>query len=96
MASRDGTKLGFFFGAGASVEFGIPSLKTLTKEFYNLVNLKADDRTHFFNKIYHSMEEIYGKDNVDIESIISVIVGLKDKARIKENLGDLSLFTLGY
>jgi len=91
-----GSKLGFFFGAGASIEFGIPSLKVMTKEFYEHINSKVNDpfQTDLFNKIYHSMEEIHGKDNVDIESIISVIVGLKDKLRIKENLGDLSLYII--
>jgi hemoglobin-like flavoprotein len=94
MASHDGTKLGFFIGAGASIEFGIPSLKAMTKEFYERMNSNINDQTDLFNKIYYSMEEIYGKDNVDIESIISVIIGLKDKPRVKENLGDLSLFII--
>lgn len=40
------------------------------------------------------MERVYGKDNVDIESIISIISGLKDKSKTKENIGDLGLFIL--
>lgn len=96
MGIHDGSKLGFFFGAGASIEFGIPSLKAMTKEFYELMNSKVNDatQTDLFNEIYYSMEDVHGKDNVDIESIISVIIGLKDKLRIKENLGDLSLYIL--
>jgi hypothetical protein len=31
MGIHDGSKLGFFFGAGASIEFGIPSLKLLSE-----------------------------------------------------------------
>ena len=96
MGIHDGSKLGFFFGAGASIEFGIPSLKAMTKEFYEHINSKINDplQTDLFNKIYHSMEEIHGKENVDIESIISVIIGLKDKLKVKENLGDLSLYIM--
>ena len=50
-----GSKLGFFFGAGASIEFGIPSLKVMTKEFYEHINSKVNDpfQTDLFNKIYH-------------------------------------------
>lgn len=95
-SSHDGTKLGFFFGAGASVEFGIPSLKAMTKEFYEIMNHGANVQTRLFNEIYHSMEDIYGRDNVDIESIISVIIRLKDKPGVKENLGDPLHAVRGY
>lgn len=90
----DGNKLGFFFGAGASAEFGVPTLKALTKEFYDMIQSNDTKERHLFNQIYESMEAIYGKDNVDVESIISVIIGLKDESKVKENIGDLGLFLL--
>jgi SIR2-like protein len=86
--------LGFFFGAGASIEFGIPTMKSMTNEFYNLINRNNTEQKILFNDIYQSMEKIYGKEKVDIESIMSIILNLKDQYNFLENIGDFGRFIL--
>jgi len=90
----DGNRLGFFFGAGASVEFGIPSMKNITELFKSKINKDNKNKEkHLFNSIYNSLEQIYGKSKVDLESIMSVIVGLKEISAL-DSIGDLGLFLL--
>jgi hypothetical protein len=36
-----------------------------------------------------------GKGNLDLEAIVTVIVDLKEKEHINENIGDLALFLSG-
>jgi uncharacterized protein YacL (UPF0231 family) len=43
---------------------------------------------------HDSLAKVYGEDKVDLEAIISVIDGLKEKERLKENIGELGLFML--
>gem|GEM_PF-2117809 len=80
--------------AGASIEFGIPSMKSMTNEFYNLINSNDMEQKILFNDIYQSMEKIHGKDKVDIEYIMSVILNLKDHNNFWENIGDFGRFIL--
>ena len=89
-------KIGFFFGAGSSVEIGIPSMKQMTLDFGNQIRRKegGEEERDVFDLIYSSLEKAYGKDKVDIEAIMSVIVGLKEKEHVKENIGELGLFML--
>jgi hypothetical protein len=35
------------------------------------------------------------KGNIDLEAIVTIIVGLKQKEHISENIGDLALFLSG-
>jgi NAD-dependent SIR2 family protein deacetylase len=89
-----GNRIGFFFGAGASSEFGIPSMKKITESFYKEINSDGnDEEKKLFNSIYDSLATIYGKHKVDLESIISVIVGLKENLSL-DNIGDIGLFVL--
>ena len=83
----DGNNIGFFFGAGASIEFGIPTMRAMTMDFYNLINSNNTILTKLFNNVYNSMEEIYGKDKIDIESIMSVL-----RAYPKSSLQFLSIW----
>lgn len=90
----DGNRIGFFFGAGASSEFGIPFMKKITEYFYEEINRDGnDEQKKLFNSIYGSLATIYGKDKVDLESIMSVIVGLKENRYI-DNIEDLGLFLI--
>jgi len=45
--------------AGASIEFGIPSMKSMTNEFYNLINSNDTEQKILFNDINQSMEKIH-------------------------------------
>ena len=92
----DADKIGFFFGAGASIEFGIPSVKQITTNFANeIINKESDSKERqIFDLIYNSLKKVYGEDKVDLEAIISVIAGLREKEQLKENIGELALFIL--
>ena len=37
---------------------------------------------------------MYGEDNVDLEAVMSVIAGLKEKERLRDNIGELGVFIL--
>ena len=87
-----GKTSGFFFGAGASIECGIPSMREMTRTFTEKLKKKGEKKV--FNIIYSSLEKIYGKDNVDLEAIMSVISALKEKERLIDNIGELGLFIL--
>jgi hypothetical protein len=91
----DASRICFFFGAGASIKFGIPSMKEMTSTFANELREKGEkEEVEAFGLIYKSLETVYGKDKVDIEAIMSVIHGLKEKGQVKDNIGDLGLFIL--
>ena len=62
-------RIGFFFGAGASAEFGIPSMKRITSTFSTKINRKGANKEEkrVYNKVYASLKEIYGKNRVDLE-----------------------------
>jgi predicted CopG family antitoxin len=77
--------IGFFFGAGASIEFGIPSMKQLTDSFSERIqqNKSLLKKREMFADIYNSLA-----DKVDLEAIMSVIVGLKEENRVRDNIGE--------
>ena len=101
MSSRDinnvtinGKRIGFFFGAGASIEFGIPSMKKITDCFHSEINSNGEDEEKkLFNLIFDTLSNFYGKHKVNLESIMSVIVGLKESS-VSNNIGDIGLFLL--
>jgi len=88
--------LGFFFGTGVSIEFGIPSLVQITSFLLSILVGKelGKRRKWFLTWCTESLAKVYGKDRVDLEVIVSVIVGPKDKERLQENMIDLGLFVL--
>ena len=55
---------------------------------FDFQNKLFDDLGH----IYYT--GIYGKNKVDLEAIMSVIIGLKEERRIRDNIGELGLFGL--
>ena len=79
--------LDFFLVLVPSIEFGIHTMKAMTMDFYNLINSKNTLQTKLFNNVYNSMVEIYGKDKIDIESIMSVLSSLKDQNNFSDNIG---------
>ena len=91
----DASRICFFFGAGASIPFGIPSMKKMTSTFADELKEKGkNEEVEVFDLIYKSLETVYGRDKVDIEAIMSVIHGLKEKGQVMDNIGDLGLFIL--
>jgi hypothetical protein len=82
-------RLAFFLGAGASVEFAVPTMKKMTKEFSE--RICEED---LFININEILLEIYGKGKVYLEAIMSVISGLKEGEHFRENIGELGAFFL--
>jgi uncharacterized protein YydD (DUF2326 family) len=52
-------------------------------------------RKGLFAKIYETLQPFYGEGKVDLEAIMYVITGLKEREHIRENIGDLGAFLLG-
>lgn len=80
----------FFFGAGASAPFGIPTMKQFVIDFEDLLSRKAtDDERITYSNIKASLEKQLGKP-VDLEAIFSVIEGVINYN--PERLGFLALY----
>jgi hypothetical protein len=87
-----GNQLSFFFGAGASAGFSIPTMKELTAEFTREVDQQAHENE---KAIYHDIVESMKSANgglLDIEAIFSVIEFLKEY-NIKK-LGEPAIYML--
>jgi hypothetical protein len=80
--------ISFFFGAGSSVAFGIPTMRDMADEYYKTMD-KDDYKWKLYNEIIKMLKYDMGSD-VDIEAIFSVIGGLKEYDI--ENIGELSLY----
>lgn len=65
-------------------------MKEMTTSFATRIWNKASlsKESKIFNDIYDALARVYRNDNVDLEAIMSVIVGLKE-GHIKDNIGDL-------
>ncbi len=77
----------FFFGAGASAPFGIPTMQKLTEEFINTI---SGEQLQLYKEIRDILIGEVDEKNVDIESIFSVIEGLKNYDR--DHIGDLAIY----
>jgi NAD-dependent SIR2 family protein deacetylase len=64
-------RIGFFFGAGASIEFGIPSMKQMTATFAKDISNEEGENKEMqaFDLIYNSLAKVYGEDKVDLEAM---------------------------
>lgn len=71
-------------------------MRRITTTFANKVGNKAVEKKekNVFNTVYKTLAKVYGKDKVDLEAIMSVIAGLKEKEYIHGNIGELGLFVL--
>lgn len=84
----------FLIGAGASTAFGFPSMKELTHEFAQFLQQQDETKLNeLYNRIVNTMNAVF-RNQADVESIMSVIVGLKEDTRFKENIGDFGLYAL--
>jgi SIR2-like domain len=80
----------FFFGAGASAEFGIPLMRKMAEDFRSIVNEQGlSEQQDIYNEIVEMLKDDMRPD-VDIEAIFSVIDGLQDYDI--ENIGELSIY----
>jgi NAD-dependent SIR2 family protein deacetylase len=59
-------KLAFFLGAGASIEFGAPTMKKMTTEFYERMGKEVSHKRDLFVKVYDILQVIYGNSLIYI------------------------------
>jgi hypothetical protein len=78
----------FFFGAGASKPFGIPTMRELTE----IIKTNLDgNNLHEYNSIYNKFQK-NGKNEIDIEGILSIIQFLSEGEN--ENINDVINYLL--
>lgn len=90
----DANRILFFFGAEAYV----PIWNTVYDQRQLLLRTRYKSGTKVHQKCVLTStnhKRIYVKGNIDLEAIVTVIVGLKQKEHISENIGDLALFLSG-
>jgi len=90
MSSVDSDQIVFFFGAGASAPFGIPTMKQFVTDFEESLienGTKGERRT--YTDIKKTLEKQLHRQ-VDLEGVFTVIDGIIDYA--PERLGLLSLY----
>ena len=64
----------------------------MTLGFSENIKKESPDHRKLFLEIYDMLEGIYGDNNVDLEAIMSVIDGLKEKEHLRDNIGELGAF----
>ena len=67
--------ISFFFGAGASKPFGIPTMTEMTENFKQELRTAEQQEQETYNEIVKLLQQ--DLDHVDIEAVFSVIDGLK-------------------
>ena len=79
-----------FFGAGASKPFGIPTMQEMVSDFENM--LKGDKTLYdFYSEIKSVLVQEYGDSNIDIESVLSVVMGISTNTKPAQ-LGHFALY----
>lgn len=97
MTSVDNLKgrINFFLGAGASKAFDLPSMKDLPVELHKQIKSEGDaDQIRLFENLYTDIVEKLGKEKLDIEAMMSVIVNLRNQEHLQNDLEDFTLFLL--
>jgi hypothetical protein len=83
----------FFFGAGASRPFDIPTMKEMVSEFQKeLANSSGKgirDEVHLYSQVAASIKQAYGR--VDLESVFTVVDAIAQGKTLKD-LGYFATF----
>jgi hypothetical protein len=89
-------EISFFFGAGASVPFEIPTMKQMTNLFNErLCSQGSQQEKKVYDRIVTELEKDLGEEKFDIKTIFSVINGGLEaglKAYSATNISPLSLY----
>jgi hypothetical protein len=80
--------ISFFFGAGASKPFGIPTMTEMTKDFKEKLIMAKQQENEVYDEIVNLLKQ--DLDKVDIEAVFSVIDGLKQNS--VDNFGELAIY----
>jgi len=83
----------FFFGAGSSARFGIPTMKEMVGQFKDELSKQSGNDNNEEVQLYIGVEDVLRKDfdRVDLEAVFSVIDGIAGGLTPKE-LGYLATF----
>jgi len=88
----DSSDLTFFFGAGASAPFGIPTMKQLVADFEKyLEDEGSEEEKNLFSDIKNTLEKTLRRQ-VDLEDVFTVIDGIMNYGF--DRIGLVSLYTL--
>jgi len=72
-------EISFFFGAGASAPFEIPTMKQMTRLFNERLRSEgSQEEKEVYGRVATELEKDLGEEKVDIETIFSVSNGLKE------------------
>jgi len=88
--SFDASNIVFFFGAGASAPFRIPTMKQFVVDFEKFLNENGTERE---NETYHDVKHVLTKQldrEIDLEDVFTVVDGCIHLDQ--ERLGSLSLY----
>lgn len=88
----DASNIVFFFGAGASAPFGIPTMKQFVVDFEKFLKKDGSKKEReFYNKFKTTLQkELPPQRTIDLEDIFTLIDGYINLSR--ERLGVLSLY----
>jgi hypothetical protein len=76
----------FFFGAGSSARFGIPTMKEMVRQFKEELTKQSGKDFEEEVQLYAGVEQVLreGFDRVDLEAVFSVIYGIAGGLTPKE------------
>jgi len=88
---KDSSDILFFFGAGASAPFGIPTMKQLVIDFRHFLSENGTDKEkEIFADIQNTLERELQRQ-IDLEDIFTVIDGLRNYA--PDRMGLVSIYS---
>jgi len=74
----------FFFGAGASSPFRIPTMQEMVTEFEKTLQDGEPDLFNYYSKIKKALIDAFGSSNIDIEAMLSVLEGISKNVEPKD------------
>lgn len=90
-------RINFLIGAGASTGFSIPSMKGLPDKFRDeLSTFDNKNMINLFDNLRNAIETKLGKDSLDIEMMMSIIINQRNHDNIENELEDFTLFLIRF
>ncbi len=67
------TNIGFFFGAGTSCAFGLPSIGQLTEKVKSSF---TSEQLTWFTNVESSIKDLSGKDRITVEDVLNYLLSV--------------------
>lgn len=88
-------RINFLIGSGASTGFNIPSMKGLPDKFRDDLSIPGNENlAKLFDSLRYTIETKLGKDKLDIEMMMSIIINQRNRDNIENELEDFTLFVI--